>query len=326
MKKKAVTLQQIADKCSLSKSTVAYILREPETCSAKPQTKKLVLDTAKNMGYVSNTAARALSTGSYRTIGLLFPRTDGHYGDLIMALDRELKNRGYHGIFSFWENDGFPEAVKKLCQQGIDGIISLETDPALKNSGKPVVIYDNPWEEYDCVYPDKTAYAEQIFEYITKRGYTRIGFFGITTEIRARRLKELILNANLPYKDEWFIKVPGCRQYGEEAMELLLKNDQLPEVVVLHSDVLIGGVLKAARRQGIRIPEDIALASYDNLLESTLFDPGITSADPQIVIQAKLLLKTLLQRIETPELPIQHISVPTLLKERDSLPAKNKIS
>ena len=322
MKKKAVTLQQIAEKCSLSKSTVAYILREPETCSAKPQTKKLVLDTARTMGYVSNTAARALSTGNYHAIGLLFPRVDGHYGKLIMALDRELKNRGYHGIFSFWENDGFPAAVKKLCRQGIDGIISLETDPVLKASGKPVVIYDNPWEEYDCVYPDKTTYAEQIFEYVTQRGYTRIGFFGITSEIRARRLKELIINANLPHRDEWFIKVPGCWQQGEAAMELLLKNDRLPEVIILHSDVMIGGVLKAARRHGIRIPEDIALASYDNLPESILFDPGITSADPQIAIQAELLLETLLKRIETPALPIRHISVPTLIVERDSLPVK----
>ena len=322
MVKKAVTVQQIADRCGLSKSTVAYILREPESCSARKSTKELVFETARKMGYVVNTAARALSTGSYKTIGLLFPHTDGHYGELIMALDRELKINGFHGIFSFWENDGFPAAVKKLCSQGIDGIISLEINPALKNSGKPVVIYDNPWDDYDCVYPDKAGYARQIFDHITRCGYKKIGYFGITTEVRARTLKELILDAGLPFCDEWFIRFPGYRRYGEAAMEQLLKAPELPEVIVLHSDLMLGGVLKTARQHHIRIPEDIAVVSYDNLPESAQFYPEITTVDPQISLQAEMLLETLIKRMNDPQLPIQHIAIPTLLVERDSLPMK----
>lgn len=324
MAKKAVTVQQIADRCGLSKSTVAYILRDPEKCSARNSTRELVLETARTMGYVGNTAARALSTGSYKTVGLLFPRTDGHYGELIMALDRELKVNGFHGIFSFWENDGFPAAVKKLCAQGIDGIISLEIDPVLKNSGKPVVICDNPWDEYDCVYPDKIGYAQQIFDYITRRGYKKIGYFGITTEIRARTLKELIIKAKLPFKDEWFIKVSGTRLHGESAMEQLLQCPELPEVIILHSDIMLSGVLKVARRHNIRIPEEIALTGYDNLPESAQFFPEITTFDPQVQLQAEMLLETLLARIEKPHQPIRHTAIPTLLIERDSLPLKNK--
>ncbi len=326
MAQKAVTVQQIADRCGLSKSTVAYILREPESCSARKSTKELVFETARKMGYVVNTAARALSTGSYKTIGLLFPHTDGHYGELIIALDRELKINGFHGIFSFWENDGFPAAVKKLSSQGIDGIISLEIDPVLKNSGKPVVIYGNPWEGYDCVYPDKVEYAHRIFDYITKRGYKKIGYFGITTELRGRTLKELIIKAGLPFHDEWFIQFPGSRKYGEAAMEQLLKATELPEVIILHSDLMLGGVLKTARRHNIRIPEDIALASYDNLPESALFYPEITTVDPQTSLQAEMLLETLIKRMNDPQLPIQHIAIPTLLIERDSLPLTNNFN
>ena len=324
MRKKAVTIQQIADRCGLSKSTVAYILRQPENCSARNSTKELVFTTAREMGYVVNTAARALSTGNYKTIGLLFPRTDGHYGELIMALDRELKINGFHGIFSFWENDGFPAAVKKLCQQGIDGIISLETDPVLKSSGKPVVICDNPWDGYDCVYPDKIGYAQQIFDHITRRGYKKIGYFGITTEIRGRTLKDLIIKAKLPFNEEWFVKAAGTRRHGESAMEQLLQCKELPEVIILHSDIMISGVLKVARQHNIRIPEEIAITSYDNLPESAQFYPEITTFDPQVQLQAEMLLETLLARIEKPHQPIRHTAIPTLLIERDSLPLKNK--
>ena len=322
MTKKAVTIQQIADRCGLSKSTVAYILRQPENCSARKSTKELVFTTAREMGYVVNTAARALSTGNYRTIGVLFPHTDGSYGELMMALDRELKTKGFYGIFSFWEGDSFPAAVQNLCAQGIDGIISLEIDPILKNCGKPVVIYGNPWDDYDCVYPDKIQYADQLFEYITARGYTRIGYFGLTGELRARRLKEHITNAGLPFCEEWFIKVPGFRTRSEAAMDELLKCQEKPEVILLHSDIMIGGVLKSARKHGVRIPEDIAIISYDNLPESSMFFPEITTFDPQIPHQAKKLLETLLKRMNDPQLPIQHIAIPTLLVERDSLPIK----
>ena len=48
-------------------------------------------------------------------------------------------------------------------------------------------------------------------------------------------------------------------------MEQLLKTPELPEVIVLHSDLMLGGVLKIARQHSIRIPEDIAVTSYDNL-------------------------------------------------------------
>ena len=212
--------------------------------------------------------------------------------------------------------------MKKLCEQGIDGIISLEIDPALKNSGKPVVICDNPWDGYDCVYPDKVGYAQQIFDYITRRGYKKIGYFGITTEIRARTLKELIVKAKLPFNEEWFIKVSGTRKHGETAMEQLLRCSELPEVIILHSDIMLSGVLKVARQHNIRIPEEIALTSYDNLPESAQFYPEITTFDPQAQLQAEMLLETLLARIEKPQQPIRHTAIPTLLVERDSLPLK----
>ena len=105
-------------------------------------------------------------------------------------------------------------------------------------------------------------------------------------------------------------------------MEQLLKAPELPEVIVLHSDLMLGGVLKTARQHHIRIPEDIAVVSYDNLPESAQFYPEITTVDPQISLQAEMLLETLIKRMNDPQLPIQHIAIPTLLIERDSLPMK----
>lgn len=322
MSKKAVTLQQIADRCNLSKSTVAYILRQPENCSARESTKKLVFETAQAMGYTVNNAARALSTGSYRTIGILFPSTDAGYGELIMALDRALKAKGYLGLFSFWENDSFPIAVKNICNQGIDGIISLEIDPILKKCGKPVVIFGNPWENYDCVFPDKGQYAIDTFNYLTRRGYKKIGYIGLTGEKRARVLIEKIIEAGLPFKDEWFVDVRKTMRNAEKAMNIILGCPERPDVIVLHSDIMAGQILKCAREHGICIPEDIALISYDNLPESAFTTPALTTFEPQIEKLAMMLLDTLLMRLDDPALPVQHHSVPLILIERDSVPIK----
>ena len=105
-------------------------------------------------------------------------------------------------------------------------------------------------------------------------------------------------------------------------MELLLQCKELPEVIILHSDIMISGVLKVARQHNIRIPEEIAITSYDNLPESAQFYPEITTFDTQIQLQAKMLLETLLDRMKNPQQPIRHTAIPTLLIERDSLPLK----
>lgn len=315
---KRVTVQEIANRCGLSKSTVAYVLREPETCRATAETKAKVLNTARELGYRSNPAARALSTKSYKTIGMLFPMTEGYYGELMMALDKAMKVRGYHGIYSFWENGSFAEALDNLCHQGIDGLISLEYSPALEDIGKPVVIFGNQWPKWDCVYPDKADYMRRTVGYLTDRGYQKIGFIGLTHESRAVVLREELARRGLPVRAEWFIDILSTRENSKAAMEKLLALKEMPEAVILHSDILMSGLLQASADR-IRIPEDLAVISFDNLKESAYFLPPLTTFDQCFEQAAEWLVDTLLKRIAEPEHPQILRSYVTPMVERKSV-------
>lgn len=327
MKKKRITIQDIADYCGLSKSTVAYILREPDTCKAAAATKEKVALAVRKLDYKPNPAARALSTRKYRTIGVLMPPLCGYYSELMVHLDRELKARGFFGIFSFWELDEFSRteinslknSIAQLCNHGIDGIITTEYNSFIAGLDIPIVIYGNRWPLLDCIYPDKPAYMQETVDYLCKKGHKKIGFIGLTHEIRAVTLKEELQKRNLPVNDKWFIYGMALPTYGENGLRHLLTLAERPDAVILHSDLMMPGLLQAADNAGIRIPQDLSVISFGNMPESRYFRPPLTTFDECLDLGAKMLVETILERIDNPKMPLRQLSFKMPLIERESV-------
>ena len=330
MRVKRTTIQDLADFCGLSKSTVAYILREPDTCKATAATKAKVASAVSKLNYRPNPAARALSTRRYRSIGVLFPPRGGYYNELMVQLDKEMRKHNYYGIFSFWELDELDghgknsskRSFQKLCDHGIDGVITTEYSDFFKKSNIPVVIYGNEWPSFDCVFPDKVAYMKDTVKYLLNHGHQNIGFLGLTNELRAKTLRKELTSNNLPVNEDWFINTSATLENGKGAMLKLLSQKKHPDAVILHSDSLMPGVLCAADSLGIRVPEDISIISYDNLSRSELFIPPLTTFDPCLPLVAEMLMEVMLKRIEKPEMPFQKKSFKMRLIERKSVKYK----
>lgn len=326
-RRKRVIIQDVADYCGLSKSTVAYILREPDSCKATVATKEKVASAVRKLNYRPNPAAKALSTRRYHTIGVLMPPLGGYYSELMVHLDREMKARGFYGIFSFWEVNSsgttnlnsFKHSITQLCNHGIDGIITPEYNNFLLELDVPVVIYGNQWPSFDCVYPDKVTYMKKTVEYLCSHGHHKIGFLGLTHEIRATVLREELLKRRLPVNEQWFINGVATPTCGENSMQELLSQDELPDAVILHSDFMMPGVLLAADNAGVRIPEDISVISFGNLLESKYFRPSLTTFDECLELGAKLLVEIMLRRINDPQMPQWQQSFEMPLVERKSV-------
>jgi LacI family transcriptional regulator len=318
-----VTVQDVADYCGLSKSTVAYVLREPKTCKATEKTKVKVAEAVKKLGYRTNPAARALSTRRYNSIGVLLPPLGGHYTELTIELDKELRRKNYFGVFSFWDaadsDKSFKKGLQHLLANGIDGIITVKYDEYLYKLNIPVVIFGNKWPSCDCVYPDKVAYMEETVKYLYDHNHHKIGFFGLTHEIRAKTLRKELEKYELPVNEDWFVDCWGIPEHGKKAMEKLLTLDERPDAIILHSDFMAPGVLSVAAQAGIKIPEDISLISYDNLEESNYCIPALTTFDQCLATAAKMLTKAMLTRLRTPEIPQQAFSYKMPLVERKSV-------
>lgn len=324
-KSRKARLQDIADYCGLSKSMVAYVIREPETCKATAETKRLVAKAVKKLKYYPDYAAKMLSTKKSFTIGILFPHATGFYQGLFDSLHVELEAHGYYGLFSKWshvkgQDDTFRASFKQLCRRGVDGIITTPHDDIIPDCGIPVVVYGNEQKNADCVYPDKVRYASDVIRYLWKCGHCKIAFIGRFRDSRFPAIQQEMKRLKLEIRPEWNVDIEGALiSNGYSDSKKILSQKERPSALILHSDQMAFGAYRAAYECGLRIPQDVSIISYDNSAESEYMVPSLTTFDQHYDVAAKLLADSILARIKTPDMPIQKKSFRLTLIERESV-------
>jgi len=317
--RRSVTLQDIADHCGFSKSTVAQVLRSPERCKAAAATRKQVLAAARELGYQPNLTARSLSTRRSFTIGVMFPAVGSFYHELVIRLDAILAQHGYYGLFSYWPtrldaHSAFRHAFDRMRQYGVDGIITCEYDESLAEEGIPIVTYGNERRLMDCVYPDKKEYAVQAVRYLYERGHRRMAFMGFFEDVRYQALKQAMTEVGVAVNPTWMIPASNVLEANFDRIREILSQPTRPTAVITHSDHLAMGVILTAHEVGKRVPDDLSVLSYDNLREAAFCLPPLTTFDQRFDLAANLLAETVIRRIETPSLPQQkrHYTMPLI--------------
>ncbi len=186
--KKRVTMQDIANETGLSSATVSYVLNGKEGVSE--ERRKLVMDTVKRLGYVSNYAARSLAMNSSKLIGVCSPQTEQgnklmfdnpFYSELMNNIEYECRQKGYHVIISGTDVD---ESYMNLAQKrSLDGIIiigsySEEFYEDFKNSNLPVVLIDTYFDndEFYNVRINDEEGSYKAAKYLLERGHRKIAF------------------------------------------------------------------------------------------------------------------------------------------------------
>lgn len=316
------TLQDIADYCRLSKSTVAQVMSNPEHIKVRRSTVEKVLSAARELNYSTNYAAKRLRTSQTYTIGVVFPNITSFFRELIPFLDQELAANGYFGFFSFWnpiDRKNYQAAYNRLRDHGIDGIITNDNDESIPDINLPTVIYGNRLQHFDCVYPDKEDYAKQAVKYLYERGHRKIGFIGRRPDVHFQALWDEFAKYNLTVRPDWFRSCSAYMDKGYQETRNLLQTTELPTALVTHSDHVAYGALRALEEAGLKVPADISLLSYDNLPESEYTNPPLTTFDQRYEHAAKLLVDTVLKRIKDPLIPQQHIGYTLPLLERLSV-------
>lgn len=317
-----ITLQDIADYCGLSKSTVAKVISNPQNTKVRPVTVSKVLAAAKKLNYTTNFAAKMLRTQRSNTIGVIFPNVNSFYRELVTHLDSQLAKRGYFGLFSFWDpldKKTYLSSYKRMRDHGVDGIITNDKDESIPDMDIPTVIYGNRLRVFDCVYPDKLDYARRAVLHLHEMGHEKIGFIGAMHDPRFQAICDELRRLNLEVCPEWLLQCSAYMRNGYDMMRYLLKQSKLPTAVILHSDHLAFGVIRAAEEAAIRIPEDLSILSYDNLAESEFSNPPLTTFDQRYEYAAEQLVDILLKRIQNPSLSQQCISYVMPLVERKSV-------
>lgn len=319
---RSVTRADVARYAGVSTAVVSYVLNDGPKAVA-PLTRERVLDAVRVLGYRPNAAARALSKGSSDMFGLLVhDNRNPFFAELCHTLDQVIAETGRSLLIvnSDREQVSTSDQIRELASRQISGLVIADVltgrEQALVESlGIPTVIIGQ-FGETDGLHSvgvDFVRGARMLTEHLIEHGYRDIAFVGSAARYdeRERGWREALHAAGLPAGQ--FVHVSFGYQSGYDAGMRLMQG-ALPRAVLAASDQVSIGLLTAFGERGVRVPEDVALASFDGTMAADFVWPRLTTA----VQPLQLLAEATVHALVTPDAERTHRSFPTALRIRES--------
>lgn len=288
-----VTIRMIAKRCNCSTATVSKALNGAPDVSA--ETAERIRKVAEEMGYMPNSAARALKTSRSHNFGVLFEDatnsglTHEFFSRILNSFKRRAEDLGYDISFISDRLGGREISYTEHAHyRRCDGVLiaSVEfTEPdvtELANSGIPVVAIDYIFDNCGSVQSDNLQGMTDLVTYIYNMGHRKIAFIhGEDTAVSRIRVagfyrtcRELGLVIPEEYVVPGFYHDPATS--GRLTRQLLDLKDP-PTCIIYPDDISYIGGMNAIEQRGLSIPEDISTAGYDGINFSQILRPKLTT-------------------------------------------------
>ena len=289
---KNTSLDDVAQHAGVSTATVSRVINNPEKVATKS---RIAVNTSiEELGYIPDGAARALASRRSRIIGAVVPTLDNAlFAAGIQSLQRRLRQLDYTLIVASHEYNLAEELneVKMLLRQGVDGLLMVgsEHDPTLLQLlAEKDVPYVNCWAwDSDSSQPfigfDNRKAARKIADYLLDLGHVELAVIAGRTENndrardRVRGIRDAIEARKLRLTPEKVIERSYSVKQGREAMRQLLQMDAPPTAVLCGNDILAMGAVAECQSNGLRIPDQISIAGFDDLDLSSQIKPALTT-------------------------------------------------
>ncbi len=308
-----ITIKDIARKTKVSHSTVSRALNGSPLISN--DTAERIRRAAFDLGYAPSAAARTLKTNRSRALGVLIRAVDDpFFSDILQGIEAVARLNNYSLFISASDHkrEHEQDIVQAMVERQVDGIIicstlvSVEQSRQLGRLGVPIVVINNQAaEEYRySIYHDDVDGSRQVTHHLLELGHRKIAYLGNLDAGRSslERLdgfqKEL-MNANVSISPEYIYQVHGgSAGDGLAAVAHFLDLGDRPTAIFCYNDMMAIGVLRGLQQAGLKVPEDISVSGFDNILFSAFTNPPLTTFDQpknSIGAEAARLLLGLLQ-------------------------------
>ena len=336
------TQVDVATRAGVSRATVSYVINGQANgkVAISQETVDRVLQVVQELGYEPDAGARALRSGSTKTIGLIIPDLHNpHFWENADGVEQEARAAGYRLLLSSMDLDASygADIFKDLTGRRIDALIvmgclvdqSADAQEILKRGlqrGLSIVeISDRQEQEHqiDCVLADYRATTQEAMAHLLALGHRRIGLvFGVNlTELAVDRLipyQECLEAAGLPADPALIAHCGPTIDDGYQAALQLLALPARPTAILAVNDLLAIGVMRAAADLGLRIPTDLSLVGFDDIREARYLVPRLTTASKDAVRAGREAIRLVLQRIEDPSRPREIVTLPARFIVRES--------
>ncbi|MEI5103925.1 LacI family DNA-binding transcriptional regulator [Streptomyces sp. PmtG] len=336
------TLEEVAARAGVGRGTVSRVINGSPRVSAP--TRAAVEEAVAELGYVPNTAARALAANRTDSIAVVVPEPESrffaepYFSDIIHGVGAALADTDLQLLLTFAGGDRERRRLAQyLSAHRVDGVLLVSVhadDPLpdlLRQLDIPAVISgrrraDEPLPSVDS---DNLAGARAAVTHLLSRGRRaiatitgRLDVYG--AQLRLDGYRAALAEAGYGPDESLTARADFTEEGGRRAMaELLARRPDL-DAVFAASDVMAAGARQVLRQEGRRIPDDVALVGFDDSAIARHMDPPLTSVRQPIVEMGRTMTDVLLAEIADPRPPAarhltrSRIVLPTELVHRAS--------
>lgn len=309
-----VTRDEVAREAGTSSAVVSYVINNgPRNVS--DATRERVLAAIAKLDYRPNAVARSLRSSSSTVIGLIVTDISNAYcGELAVAVENSALARNHTLLLgnSMHDDERQAKHIETFFAQQAKGIVFIgstfggedflaATSAVLRGNRSPLVLLDRSTSEFGAtaILVDNRGGARTATEHLLGHGHRSIAnFSGATGHSAVRERTQGWTDA----MGAAGIDVAAQRQYESAldryeafaAARAMLESPDRPSAIFSHSDEQSIGIIYAATQLGLRIPEDIALVSFDGIKESSIITPGVTTIQQPIARAGKLAVDLVL--------------------------------
>ncbi|WP_344632078.1 LacI family DNA-binding transcriptional regulator [Streptomyces glaucosporus] len=330
------TIKTVAARAGVGRTTVSRVLNGSPLVS--DEARAAVQAAIAELGYVPNSVARSLVTSRTDSIALVIPESESRLGSepYFSAVIRGVSN-GLAGtqiqllLTLVRDRRELDQLTRFLTARRVDGVLLVSVhrdDPLpglLEKLGLPTVLAGrrSPAEPLNHVHSDNVGGAREAVRHLLERGRTRIATIAGPQDMdvgdsRLQGWREALRDAGREAGESLVAPADFTEEGGRSAMRSLLERHPRLDAVFAASDVMAAGALAELRRQGRRVPDDVAVVGFDDSIVARHTDPPLTSVRQPVEEIGRTITELLLQEIGERGSARHHVLLPTSLVVRDS--------
>ncbi|HEY1745066.1 MAG TPA: LacI family DNA-binding transcriptional regulator [Granulicella sp.] len=341
---KPATLSDVARKAGVVAMTASRAINR--TGYVSQEVRDRVLKAVRELNYRPNMLARSLKGRRLNAIGIMLPDIANPFSaELVNGMKEVLDEAGYAAFIALAGRGVELEraGLQAFVDHRVDGLLVAtrgtqlgdEVLKELSEQGIPIVTVGRPVKNasFDCVTADHWQGAFDAVMHLIELGHKRIGFIGISPEDaqtlrRYQGYKAALEKAGLGAPVEYTVGPANAPAFatqedGYEGMVRLTQLKKPPTAVFARNDFAAIGALRAAHKLGLAVPEQMAIAGFDNIPLAAYTTPPLTTVQQPIAEQGRMAAQLLLDRMEGRlKGPYKRHSMPCQLVVRESTDPK----
>ncbi len=313
-----MTIGEIARLAGVSKTTVSRVLNEKP--DVDPATREKILALIDEYSFQPNAFAKAISLQKSHYIGLLIPHkadyvfSNPFYTEVMHGVSTQVDRCGYYLLLCYAHDANYLDIYRQKRVEGFvllsPGSFHKQIIDSLEKEGVPFVSTAKISDEDSMVYVDVDNHAggAMLTEHLVSLGHQKIAYIGkptLTSSLeRLKGYHSVLEKHHLPFSEQWvFVTETSSIESGYDYTRRLLLKEDPPTAIFLANDVMAIGAIKAVQEMGLRVPEDISIAGFDDIPLASYSNPQLTTVRQPTYEKGSVSAQLLIDMLENQSQP-----------------------